>query len=136
MHEAPRFTLNRSLIILRHKQPFFDWLTSVDPDPSLTLANMEDDSDTFLIPGEQLIDSESSAQMWVEQRWAGLFDHMLTSWITDKDAWPKKRSLQMFRQWFAIEYHSMVWDLAVTAFEVEEWCEDTEPVDDPDVVIH
>mgnify|MGYP003379963938 CR=1 FL=1 len=57
MHDAPRFTLNRSLIILRHKPPFLDWLTSIDPDPSVTLANIEDDSDVFLIPDEQLIDS-------------------------------------------------------------------------------
>jgi len=136
MHETPRFTLNRSLIILRHKPPFLDWLTSIDPDPSVTLANIEDDSDVFLIPDEQLINSESDAQIWVEQRWAGLFDHMLTSWITDIDAWPKKRSLKMFREWFAIEYHSMVWDLAVTDFEVEEWIEDTGSDDAPDVLIH
>lgn len=42
----------------------------------------------------------------------------------------------MFRQWFVIEYHSIVWDLAVTAFEVEEWCEDSEPDDDPGVIVH
>lgn len=123
-------------MILRHRQPFLDWLKSIDPDPLVTLANMEDDSDSFLIPGEQFIDSESDAVKWVEQRWPGLFDHMLTSWITDKDVWPKNRSLQMFRQWLAIEYHSMVWDLAVTAFEVEEWCEDTEPDDVAKVKLH
>lgn len=135
MTEFPRFTLNRSLVILRHKQPFLDWLTSIDPDPSVTLVNMEDDSDTFLIPDEQFIDSEASAVTWVEKRWAGLFDHMLTSWITDKDAWPKHRTLQMFRTWFSVEYHSMVWDLAVTPFEVEEWC-DTEADDDPGTTMH
>jgi hypothetical protein len=127
MTKAPRFTLNRSLVILRHKQPFLDWLTSIDPDPTLTLANIEDDSDAFLIPGDQFINSESDAVKWVESRWAELFSHMLNSWVTETDTWPNNRTLPMFRNWFGVEYHSMLWDLAVTAFEVEEWCEDNDP---------
>ncbi len=123
MQKEPRFSLNRSLVILRHKPPFLAWLTSVDADSSLTFADLEDDSDAFLIPDEQFLESESDVQKWVEQRWAGLFEHMLSNWIADQDLWPQKRTLEMFRKWFAIEFHSMVWDLAVTEFEVEEWFE-------------
>jgi len=29
---------------------------------------------------------------------------------TDESLWPKKRILDMFRDWFDVEYHSMVLD--------------------------
>lgn len=137
MTESPRFTLNRSLVILRHKQPFLDWLMVIEPDPSLTLTNVDDDCDAFLIPGEHVISCEADAVKWVEKRWSALFDHVLNDWITDRDAWPKKRSLQMFRQWFAIEYHSMVWDLDIrTPYETDEWDDDGEPEDDSRAMVH
>ena len=56
---------------------------------------------------------------------------MLVDWYTDESLWPKKRSLKMFREWFDIQYHSMVWDLAVREpLELEDWG-DEEAENDP-----
>ena len=138
MIEAPRFTINRSLVLLRHTQTFLGWIKGVDTDPTLTLEVLNDDSEAFLIPGDTVILNETDALRWVEAHWSVLFDHMLNEWVTDEETWPKKRSLKMFRQWFTIEYHSMVWDLDKTQFEVEDWSDDnnTEDDDDTDVVVH
>jgi hypothetical protein len=64
---------------------------------------------------------------------------MLNEWITDEETWPKKRSLKMFRQWFTIEHHSMLWDLDKTEIQVEDWSDDSksgDDDDDTDVVVH
>lgn len=130
MPEYPRFTLNRGMVMLRYKQPFFDWLKIADPEPipNFTLANLEDDGDAFLIPdfeSSDPVDGTEDAVKWVEKRWRMLFEHVLGEWLTDESLWPKKRTLIMFREWFSIEYRSMVWDLASEPLRVED-CEDDE----------
>jgi hypothetical protein len=70
MSDVPRFIVNRSLVIMRHKQPFLDWLLSADPNPltDLSLDQLEDEGDAFLIPGEPKINDEAQAVKWVEKR--------------------------------------------------------------------
>jgi hypothetical protein len=41
--------------------------------------------------------------------------------------WPKNRTLKIFRQWFAVEYRSMVWDLTNEPLEIEEWSDAAGP---------
>jgi len=129
MTDVPRFTINRSLVILRHKQPFLDWLMSADPNPPkhLTLASLEEDGDAFLIPGEPTVANEADAVKWVEKRWAMLFEHVLSNWLTDEDLWPKNRTLKLFRKWFIVEHRSMVWDLTNEPLDIEEWCDTAGP---------
>jgi hypothetical protein len=126
MTDSPRYTLNRGMVILHHRQPFLDWLQSTDPEPleRLTLEEMEHDGDAFLIPCDESrdpVDSEQDAIKWVEKRWRMFFEHCLNDWLQDESLWPEKRSLKMFREWFSIEYRSMVWDLVNEPLVVEDW---------------
>ncbi len=41
-----------------------------------------------------------------------LFEQELVGWSQDEDAWPTKRDFHTFLEWFDIEFHSMVLDLA------------------------
>ena len=45
----------------------------------------------------------------------------LDEWTTDESRWPKNLSLKLFREWFSVEYHSTVWDLAGAPFYVKDW---------------
>lgn len=125
MTDFPRYTLNRSMVILRHRQPFLDWLKSTDAElDRLTLADLDIDGDAFLIPGDEShdpVDGEQDAVKWVEKRWRMFFEHCLNEWLTDESLWPQKRTLRMFREWFAVEYRAMVWDLANEPLTVEDW---------------
>jgi hypothetical protein len=120
-----RFTINRGIVILHHKQPFLDWLKSTDAElDDLTLADLEIDDDAFLIPGNEShdpVDGELDAIKWVEKRRQMFFEHCLNEWLTDETLWPQRRSLKMFREWFAVEYRSMVWDLANEPLVLEDW---------------
>ena len=61
------------------------------------------------------------AVKWVEKHWRMFFEHMLGDWLTDETLWPQKLSLKLFREWFGVEYQSLVWDLENAPLAVEDW---------------
>ncbi len=133
--ERPRFQLNRSLVVIRYKQPYIDWVRIAGDAPmTITLEQANDDGDSFLLPtyesSSDPIDDTEDAIKWVEKRWRMFFEHLLESWILDEAEWPKKRSLKMFREWFDIEYKSIVWDMATEPLIIEEWPDEIEDFDD------
>jgi len=89
----------------------------------LEVANS--DGEAFLVPTFECpidpVDGKEDAIKWVEKRWRMFFEHILGSWIIDESEWPKKRTLKIFREWFDIEYKSMIWDMGNEPFVLEEW---------------
>jgi hypothetical protein len=129
MNSIPRFTINRTVVLLGPKQPFLDWLNNVDPDDqALTVDDLRDDNEVFLIPQ---FNDNSDSEKWVETRWSFLFEHMLMGWVDEDTLWPQDRTLEMFREWFNIEIHTMAWDLSDEPLIVEDWQDE----DDDDVEI-
>lgn len=43
--------------------------------------------------------------------YADVFELELEAWYTDESAWPSPRTLAMFREWFKVEFHTLVMDL-------------------------
>ena len=126
MPDYPHFTLNRGMVLLRYRQPFLDWLHAADPNPrDFTLDEINEDGEVFLIPNDtspvEPVEMDEDAVRWVERRWRMFFEHILGDWLTDDSLWPQKRTLKMFREWFAVEYHSMVWDMVNEPLAVEDW---------------
>lgn len=130
MKQRPRFQLNRAAVVLRFKQPYVDWARLAGPDPlgEYLLPDANDDGDMFLIPSYDSpvdsVDGTEDAIRWVEKRWKMFFEHFLESWIQDESAWPEKRTLKMFREWFDVEYRSMVWDMGHEPLGIDEWIDD------------
>ena len=124
--EPPRFQLNRGLVIIRYKQPYVDWVkTAGDAPMEISLQQANDDGDSFLLPTYESqidpVDGTEDAIKWVEKRWRMFSEHILESWILDEAEWPQKRNLKMFREWFDIEYKSIVWDMGTEPLIIEEW---------------
>ncbi len=129
--KRPRFQLNRGLVIIRYKQPYVDWVKIAGEAPmEISLEQANDDGESFLLPTYESevdpVDGTEDAIKWVEKRWGMFFEHILESWILDESEWPKKRSLKMFREWFDIEYKSIVWDMGTEPLIIEEWDEDVD----------
>jgi len=122
-----RYTLNRGSVTLKPKQPVLDWLNSVDRSlgvkDSMKFDPLDEHGDTFLVPGEPAIDSRQDAVAWVEKNWKDFFEFELGQWILDDTLWPQKPTLKLFREWFDIEYRSMVWDLGSDPLRHEDWLE-------------
>lgn len=123
-----RYTLNRASVSLKPKRPLIDWLQKIDrslgKEPMGALDPLDENGDIFLVPGEDVIDSREDAVKWVEKEWSDFFEFELGKWIIDDQLWPKNRTLKLFREWFDIEYHSMVWDLGREPLATEDWLVD------------
>ena len=101
--------INRSLIVVKPKQPFLDWTRALDDESKeLTLESMCEDSTVYLVP-EIWQDSDQRAVL--EWGYDILFEDQLEAWWTDDAAWPKERDMKMFLEWFEVEFHSLVVDL-------------------------
>ena len=100
--------INRSVLIVRAKEPFRQWLNSL-PDPSdYTLEEINRDNSAFLLPEyEDDRKKENILRKYFEE----IFEEQLNGWWTDPEAWPSKRDLKTFKKWFDVEFHSVVFDL-------------------------
>ena len=101
--------LNRSLLAVRVRQPFLDWLRNLpDPiDPEITLQVVNEDGSAYLLPS---YDDEEERNELLRMGFDVIFEDQLASWWSDEADWPK-RSLEVFFEWFEVEWHSMVEDL-------------------------
>ena len=114
--------VNRSLVILRPKQPFLDWIRTLDDeDKDLTLEHLADDSIAYLIP--ELWQDADQPEL-LKSYYDVIFEEQLAGWWADETAWPQKRNLKMFLNWFEVKFHSLVFDLCDEPIRVIENGED------------
>ena len=118
--------LNRSVLILRYKQPFVDWINAADPVPTHTvkLADVNEDNTAYLIE----VEDEDELAAWLEANGKLLFEEELNGWYTDPELWPKDRSLMQFRRWCSFELHTVVVDTGATMLVDDEEGEGDEEV--------
>jgi hypothetical protein len=98
--------LNRSVLIVRPRQPMVDWVAGLDE--SGLASNVEGGQTAYLVPE---FDDDDEAQQVLEDVFAEVFERELFGWRTDEATWPANRDLALFMQWFEIELHSVVEDL-------------------------
>jgi hypothetical protein len=96
---------------VRPKQPFLDWAVRLDD--SGLLPDVSGEQTAYLVPE---FEDDAEAQRVLKRVCAEVFERELFGWHTDESAWPKNRTLAMFRRWFEIELHSVVEDLC--AYEI------------------
>ncbi|AUH52770.1 VacJ [Chromobacterium sp. ATCC 53434] len=112
------FEVNRSIALLRPQAPFLAWLKSLPGgiDPRLTLAELAAGGNALLIPAA---DDYDDARHFVQQRYRELFEAELADWCEDQSLWPQNLSPNLFQQWFQLEIHPVVTDLAAEPLERE-----------------
>ena len=49
-----------------------------------------------------------------------IFEEQLGDWWNDEKDWPKNRNMTLFKQWFDVEFHSVVIDLVDDVLVNEE----------------
>jgi len=96
--------LNRSVIIIIPRQPFFEWVNSLDPENPMTSENFTERT-AYLI---KVTDNLESA---VKKQYAIIFESELNGMWTDPNDWPKDRSFNVFKEWFTWHIGSLVFDL-------------------------
>lgn len=98
--------INRSAVIVRPKQPYLAWADQLDN--SGLLPFVEGEQTVYLLPE---YDDDVEAMEILSQGYDAIFETELEGWHTDESAWPTNRTFAMFREWFTVEFHSVVEDM-------------------------
>lgn len=104
--------INRGAILLRYRAPAVRWVNEADPydeSPDITTDNLQQDRTIYLVSSGD-VDGEAAVEKWVEANYEALLEYELEGWYTDPALWPEERTLEMFRDWFEVEYHSVIVD--------------------------
>ena len=108
--------VNRGVLVLKPKEKFVAWVNASDEEGEvLTLDEASQDSTAYLTPE---IEDDNELREFLEQNCDLLFEQELVGWVQDEDQWPATRDLPTFLEWFDVEYHSMVLDIAEGELEV------------------
>ena len=102
--------INRTAVTVRAKQPFLDWLRQLpDPvGPEITLDGVNRDGTVYLLPEYDHDDERKDLLTHFHDM---IFESQLEAWWTEDSDWPLVRSLEVFKEWFTVEFHSIIEDL-------------------------
>jgi hypothetical protein len=112
--------INRTAVSIVGGQPYVDWTRQHAADGSsevVTVARAKPFGAAVLLPEFEF---EEDVQEWVEDNWSWLFELQLDAWTSDQSSWPAERDLRMFRDWFRVDIHNIVVDVAEGDVEGEE----------------
>ena len=113
------FEVNRSVLVVKPKQPFLAWALSLDDEiKDLTLESLRKDCTAYLVPE---IEFDSDQHQVLEWCFELLFEEQLDGWHTEPKDWPQNRNLEMFLEWFEVEFHSLVFDLCDYQIQVIDY---------------
>ncbi len=114
--------INRTAITVVGAQPYLEWTRARDAAfaplkestgggaaVNITVPRARPYGSAYLLPEGV---EEEDLLVWVEDNYTVLFESQLSAWTEDESAWPQQRSLKMFREWFRVDLHSVVVDVA------------------------
>lgn len=101
-------TINRSVSIIKPKQPFVDWINSQSsPEDMISLEDVREDCMAVLLPQ---YDYDQEAIGYIEKLCTWIFETHLKREFRKKKNWPIKRDYETFKKWFDVELHSIIID--------------------------
>ncbi len=104
--------LNRGSVILKYREPVVRWINEADPyddDPGIAMEQLQNECTVYLIADEDA-DTPGAIDRWVRENFEWLFEAELEGWYTDPALWPQDRTIELFFEWFEVEFHSEVVD--------------------------
>ncbi len=107
--------VNRSVVILRPKQPYRDWANSFSDGPRFVEEPGGESGTAFLVPELSTIEG---IQEFVVANSEFMFEHELDAWQEAPETWPRNRSFTILQEWFEIHIHSLVIDLGEGPIEI------------------
>jgi len=100
-------TINRTIVLIKGKKPFYDWSNAVFPNAQpLDLASVKD-YNSYLIEDEAF---NGDPKISLEAHWEDIFKNELFGICTNPEKWPTL-SWSLFTKWFTLQFSSMVHDL-------------------------
>jgi len=91
-------------VLVRPKQACLNYLVKVEP--KITKIELEN----IKKPEIYLACDFTSKELWVEKNYFLILNEFLLAWYEDKSTWPSQLSLQLFLDWFEVEFIFTVWE--------------------------
>ena len=108
--DADKPHINRSALIVQPTERYLAWLHAVDPTSrNLSLDDLRGEAHIYLIPE---CDTEDDLNRVLKRCFDDIFTEELAGWFNIPDVWPDRRTVKMFREWFDVEFASMITDLS------------------------
>ena len=114
------YFVNRSVVIVKAKQPFVDWINSTNApgDPTIaTIENVNNEPNVYLVPEYE---NDNELKRILPSVIDCIWEEELMSWYIDEATWPKDRSKKKFMEWFELQVASSVMDIAGDPLDREE----------------
>ncbi|MDD2983533.1 MAG: hypothetical protein PHQ74_09095 [Crocinitomicaceae bacterium] len=112
-------TINRGLVIIIPKQPFYDWENAVFPEPDfLASAATAQEHNSYLLNEDHFYDDPKKV---LQKYWRFIFEDQLFGICINETDWPQKLTWKLFTEWFDFYFSSMVIDLENKMIEREEY---------------
>jgi hypothetical protein len=102
-------TVNRSLLILKAKEPFREWVASLPGKHKITIRDINSGCKAYLIPE---FEDDHQKDVILETMYSDIFVEKLFQWCIDDVKWPKNRTFTLFNRWFEPEFYPVVEDTA------------------------
>ena len=97
----------RSAVALIPREPMLAWVQGLDPEASVTLAELERDPNVYLLPTAE---NAAGLEELLLELAEPLFVKELEAWSSDEDAWPVDRSPAALSRWFRLVHYVRVFD--------------------------
>lgn len=99
--------INRSVVLVIPKKPFFDWEKYVFPDQPSIEENLDEYSSYLLSDGILPFEPQKALKPY----WKDIFENELFDICIDESTWPQKRTWKLFTEWFDLKFSTVVHDL-------------------------
>jgi hypothetical protein len=114
------YTIDRSIAIIRPKQPYIHWANKLFPELKITPDSLQSDCTVILIPEYE---TDEEARKYIDKIAVDLFEWELFAQCTHDSDWPQNRTKEMFWKWFDVELHSEVVDPSKQAIRKTSYSE-------------
>ena len=110
-------TINRSLLLVVPKQPFYDWSNALFPDLPENPATGVRDHNSYLLEDEIFLDDPRKE---LKKYWKPIFINKLFGQCTDESTYPEL-SWKLFTKWFDFYQSSIITDLSDEPLYTQEY---------------
>lgn len=108
--------INRAIVMVIPKQPFYDWDKAVFPDTTPMEENRVEFNSYLLKDSILPIEPQKA----LKNDWKWILENELFGICTDESTWPEKRTWKLFNQWFELKFSTVILDLVGQPITKEE----------------
>jgi hypothetical protein len=100
-------------IVVCLKEPYYEWARSLEEDSPIDQVEPSERRNVYLVDQRD----ETKWEKVLRRHYAVIFEAELNEWYTARELWPRKRTWEMFQEWFDAKVVEVVADLSRDCLE-------------------